>query len=315
MMKVIHGEKYSSKEILKQMIDKKIQQTYGNSAPYSIDQFLEMCAQNPVVMSPLLRLQLEFRAKLIGENFWARLCNRRYENEAMTQPDYIITITEAAMRHDDDLAMKKLVGGRGVKNNYTPIVAKLKPANVHSSGYQESERIQRKKQHKNTDNDSLASILDELPAGRRVHGSHSDISVTVTLSSEDSVSTWRRSEFSSGNKKRRNSCSPKGSPKVSPKPSFASSPGNSPRASPEGGSSPRSSPSHSPQKRHSGSSVGGNKGISEDMSRHLSPIGQKLCNSSPHSSPRELKDKYAPVDDLLTSTEHRPVRARRNTLM
>jgi hypothetical protein len=78
-------------------IRKLIESIMSHGSSISIEYFTKCCRENPSLTAPLISLQHELRAKLVGVSFWVELAQRRGLDPEQGKPSYIQTLSKRIM--------------------------------------------------------------------------------------------------------------------------------------------------------------------------------------------------------------------------
>ncbi len=92
MMDFIHGTKCAKNRVLAKIIEKMV-----NHVPKitTLQDFKPWTHKHPVILHPILTLQLKLKQELIGESFWERLTSKRAAS-FMQKPGFVSSICHAA---------------------------------------------------------------------------------------------------------------------------------------------------------------------------------------------------------------------------
>ena len=100
---LVHGPSYVRNKGLKKVVDLML----SHEPPVStMTDFLAWCRVHPVLINPIIRLQLSLRQKILGEEFWEALIERRAESPKMKELGYVTDITKAAVKKYEAMAVE-----------------------------------------------------------------------------------------------------------------------------------------------------------------------------------------------------------------
>jgi hypothetical protein len=75
-------------------------------AEASMTDFMKWSQQNVSVVSPLLILQIKLRKKLLGERYWVKLLEYRYNNPDLTKPEFMKQLQRDIIKAQQESKMR-----------------------------------------------------------------------------------------------------------------------------------------------------------------------------------------------------------------
>lgn len=101
IMELIHGKNYIRNKGLKKLIDQMLS---TNATISSMEDFVSWSHENPVLVSPILKLQLTLRQEIMGSEFWQEMAAKRKASRDARRPGYVVELTAHAIEKYEKMA-------------------------------------------------------------------------------------------------------------------------------------------------------------------------------------------------------------------